>query len=316
MAVGTVYSAPDRAESRMTSQMAAQAAKAGVETLFWEKLAAAGQKAQAQGKGTQAAENNPGDTLPSEKDVFDYHKFFQDKINEIYTKVLNGDTEPTFQIGSLSLTEKEWNKFLEEFDAVQDAIREMMREEQEKKEAERLRKELLADTDAASLLAAHATSCVYPASVKGQEDTSYITWYTRDGIFCRSAGQTDGYEWSVLFEDEEQYDKVMELVGQFPSDWNLRFAAHENFWTDFLDGKLDTDSFVEFMKGTNRGVPDTMVTADGSVRFERDKVRWAKYLNKPGNQIYMREEFQRMVEAEIAANRRLKKGVDLPGGFI
>ena len=80
------------------------------------------------------------------KEAFDYHQFFQDKINEIYTKVKNGDTEPKFQIGALSLSQKEWNKFLEEYDEIQDIIREMMREEQEKREAERLQKEILEET--------------------------------------------------------------------------------------------------------------------------------------------------------------------------
>lgn len=63
-----------------------------------------------------------------------------------YTKVKNGDTEPKFQIGALSLSQKEWNKFLEEYDEIQDIIREMMREEQEKREAERLQKEILEET--------------------------------------------------------------------------------------------------------------------------------------------------------------------------
>ncbi|MDE7313704.1 MAG: hypothetical protein K2N87_19115 [Eubacterium sp.] len=297
MALGTVSSVPGSMGYPVPAQKAAQAGAFGVETLFWEKLGAVRKQAQAQKQEEEAS-----DTEAEEKAVFDYHEFFQDKINEIYVKVKSGDTEPSFQIGAISFTEKEWNKFLEEFDAIQDAIRELMREEQEKKEAERLKKELLAGAVESSLLVAESTSCVYPAENAGQEDTRYLTWYTKDGIFCRKMGQADGYEWSVTFDDDGQYDRVMELIGKFPSDWNLRFAAHKNFWTDFLEGRLDTEGFLEFMKGTNQGVPDYLVTVDGSLHVDREKMQWAKYLNKPGNEFYTAEEFQKKFKAEVAAN--------------
>jgi len=38
---------------------------------------------------------------------------------------------------------------------------------------------------------------------------------------------------------EEQYIKALGFIGQFPSDWNMRFAAHENFWNDFLNDEID-----------------------------------------------------------------------------
>ena len=80
---------------------------------------------------------------------------------------------------------------------------------------------------------------MYETADPDDDDIRYITWYTEEGIFCRKAGQAEGYEWAITFENTEQYDKVMEFIGQFPSDWNMRFAAHENFWNDFLNDEID-----------------------------------------------------------------------------
>lgn len=258
---------------------------------------------------TAAKSQDLSDTGNGEAAFFDYQEFFQNKINEIYEKIQNGDTEPSYQTGSRSFTEKEWNKFLEKFDSIQDTIRKFMREEHEKRAAEQLKKKQDAAADENSLLLAESTSCTYPSADKPAKDIRYMTWYTQEGIFCRNMEQSGGYEWSVIFDGSKQYDKVMEFISQFPSDWNMRFAAHENFWTDFLKGAVDTEQFMEFMKGTEKGVPDYFVTGeDGSVYFDRDKIQWAKYLNSFGNELYTGEEFQKKWEMEIAENAvKLKK---------
>ena len=125
------------------------------------------------------------------------------------------------------------------------------------------------------LLMADSTSCTYPADQPDKEDIRYITWYTEDGIFCRKAGQTEGYEWSISFENREQYEKVMSLIGQLPSDWNLRFAAHENFWRDFLDDKIDMDGFMDFYARHS-------ITDGDSVYVDTEKMKWAEYTNPFG----------------------------------
>lgn len=63
----------------------------------------------------------------------DYMQMIKEKKQEILDKVKNGDTEPSFQIGAQSFTVKEWNRFLEKFDDTEDAVKELMREEQEKR---------------------------------------------------------------------------------------------------------------------------------------------------------------------------------------
>ena len=100
--------------------------------------------------------------------------------------------------------------------------------------------------DVSTLLTTESTSCVYETADPDDDDIRYITWYTEEGIFCRKAGQTEGYEWSITFENKEQYDKVMEFIGQFPSDWNMRFAAHENFWNDFLNDESIPFDYEKF----------------------------------------------------------------------
>ena len=246
------------------------------------------------------------DTVDTEETV-DYAKILEEKINEIFTKIQNGDTEASYQIGSQSFTEKEWEEFLDKFDSVEEAIQELMKEEQARKEAEEARKEDVFTNDASTLLTTESTSCVYETADPDDDDIRYITWYTEEGIFCRKAGQTEGYEWSITYENKEQYDKVMEFIGQFPSDWNMRFAAHENFWNDFLNDEIDMDGFMEFINGTNKGVPDYSITVGDSMYIDKDKMQWAKYTNPLETRFYTAEEMHQMQMEIIAANEEKLK---------
>ena len=63
-------------------------------------------------------------------------QMLRDKIEEMYEKLQNGDVEQSFQIGAQSFTLKEWDRFLEKFDNIEDAIREMIEQELEKVENE------------------------------------------------------------------------------------------------------------------------------------------------------------------------------------
>lgn len=235
------------------------------------------------------------------KEHIDYQKILQEKISEISAKIRNGDTEQTYQIGGQAFSEKEWEELLEKFDSVQDAIGELMREEQEQREAERL-KENTVTQEESTMLVSESTMCSYPTNNPDDEIIQYITWYTEEGIFCRNAGQTDGYEWIVPFESKEQYDKVMGFIDKFPSDWNFRFAAHENFWKDYLNGTIDEKAFMDFMEGTDNGVPDYSLVRGDSVYVDKDKIKWAEYLNPLGGRFYTAEEFHKQQMEFIAAN--------------
>ena len=195
----------------------------------------------------------------------DNREFLQKKMKELLEKIQNGEDETSYKIGAQSFTEKEWDELLENFDSIEDMLRELMRERHEKQWEEKLEKERIkraeehaevTDEEADTMLFTESTSCTYPNADPTGEDIRYITWYTEEGIFCRKAGQTEGYEWAISFENKEQYVKVLEFIGRFPSDANFQFAAQENFWRKFLkdDSEIDIDDFMEFMEGTNKGM--------------------------------------------------------------
>lgn len=199
-----------------------------------------------------------------------------EKREEIYEKIKNNDTETSFQIGNQSFTIKEWDKLLEQFDSVQEEIREQMREEQAKRQKKTTTKVLeetttsvtskdstdiakaagvvcaetsqsvTEDTDEKSVmdsLVTESTTCTYPASGEEDSDEKFITWYTKEGIFCRKAGQTSGYFFRVTFDDPSQYEKVMNFLQQIPSDADMRFTANMIFWQKFLAGEIDEQGF-------------------------------------------------------------------------
>ena len=244
----------------------------------------------------------------------DYLVKFKQMINEMYEKVKNGETEPTFQIGGRAFTLEEWEEFLENFDSIEAAVRELMREAQEERKEEleeqkAVQTEILQEKfEQSSLLVAETTRCTYPSADEEKEDTMYITWYTQDGIFCRKAGQTQGYEWMIIFEDSTQYDNVMNFLEQFPKEANLRFAAHENFWQDFLSGELDIEGFMNFYATTNNGVPDYAVRVGDSMYIDREKAAYAKYMNSFDVHLYTAEEMWQMRLLAIEANIEAKNG--------
>lgn len=72
----------------------------------------------------------------------DYRATFLEKMEELKTKIENGETETTFQIGAQSFTLKEWDRFLKRFDSLEEKIQELTQERIEKqKEAQEAEKE-------------------------------------------------------------------------------------------------------------------------------------------------------------------------------
>lgn len=190
-----------------------------------------------------------------------YREQILDKMAEMARKVKDGTVEPTFQIGSMSYTMKEWDKLLEKFDAAEEALQaevEAQIEEAEKQAAkEALRGEM--DTEqAAALLTDEVTKCSYPTDDPKQKHW-FITAYGPDGISCKEA-YFDGSKWvnrdcwGLSYTEEGQYEKVMAFLKRFPADANLRFASQESFWKQFLAGGIDEDAFVEaFESGKDWG---------------------------------------------------------------
>ncbi|MCM1082343.1 MAG: hypothetical protein NC393_13060 [Clostridium sp.] len=227
------------------------------------------------------------DLSASNSSEADYMKKIQEKIEEIYQKLINGDTEVSYQIGGESMTEKEWDMLLAKFDAVQEDVRELAEEEQEKRvqDEQKLyaldeKDNVLYDNATATLksLISEISMCHYPDDAG--ERTLYITCYTEEGIFCRQQGQTDGFLWSIKYSERSQYEKVTNFLNNFNRGDNLRFASHENFWRDFLSDTLDTEEFMDFWDTTDNGIPDYTRAVGDSIFIDNNKIKFAKYMNR------------------------------------
>ncbi len=122
--------------------------------------------------------------------------------------------------------------------------------------SEQIRESVVSDME---FLTEEITKCSYKTS--GSEGKRwYITCYSQDGISCKEAYQENGKWvnrdlWSLPFTQAGQYEKVISFLERFEKDANLRFAAHEKFWRDFLAGKIDEDDFVASFKEEDYAAP-------------------------------------------------------------
>lgn len=246
-------------------------------------------------------------------------QMISDRIQEVYEKVKNNDTEPSFQIGSQSFTEKEWNRLLEQFDKVQEEIREQMKEEQAKRNKDittRVQERNVTSVmskdskniavaagvaapetvstvaDEKSVmdsLVAESTTFVYPSQSEENPDKQFITWYTEEGIFCREAGQTSGYFFHIPFGNSNQYEQVMEFLQKLPQDADLSFTVDEGFWKDFLAGKVEET----YSQNTTEGLQELQLEDDQFENIDKsdlDAVRaWRDYQMSIGNMVGFRE---------------------------
>ena len=206
--------------------------------------------------------------IPAKTETMDYLSMIQQRRQALFEKIIKGETETKYQIGNQAFTEKEWDRLLEEFDAAQEDVKELQEERLKKQEEKTLQEELLE----------RSVSCTYPGA-DPEEQKMYVTTCDLNGIRCV---RDEGCIWEIKFEGKEQYDKVCEFLERL--DWltNMRFAAHQNFWQDFLNDKIDLADFEDFLKGTNNGVPDYSKVAGDSMYIDREKMKYAPYMNPLG----------------------------------
>ena len=213
----------------------------------------------------------------------DYISQIHKKIEEMQEKIDNDEVNESFQIGGQTFTVEEWDEFLNKFDSIQDAMEALMKERHAKLEKQQLNNEIEKEEQiVGEMLTSESTRCIYPTDDVNGEDVLHITWYTEEGIFCRKAGQTEGYEWCIPFENKEQYNKVVEFIGQLPKDCDWRFASQEGFWKDFLDDEIDMGNFIDSIKNTNKAV---------------------------AGKEYSAEEIQEAIDREIQSNQHKKKSL-------
>ena len=294
-------------------------------TSFADRLGE-GQKAvdESAKAGEDAKDNKQDDAAESKS----YREQILEKMEEMAQNIKKGTIQPKFKIGAQEYTIKEWEKLLEKFDAAEEKLREeveaMIEEIRKQAEAEALRREaesgmhdpkettyvseITETQNVAALLTDEITKCSYPTDNPDQKHW-YITCYGQDGISCKEA-YFDGTRWvnkdlwSFSYTEKGQYEKVMAFLERFPQEANLRFAAHENFWKDFLAGEINEDEFVSFFETTKDGVPDYTYEKDGSTYIDREKVKYAKYMNDFGARFYTREEMELILRGIMHENRK------------
>lgn len=175
-----------------------------------------------------------------EKEDLSLMEQIKEKMQEIYDKLKNGDTETKFQIGNQEFSIREWDNFLEKFDSVQDAIRAALEEKIEKEKAERLEKELTGVSETEK--EPDDVDSILAQSVKTTEEGSsprtwYITCFTEEGIWCRkfTEGQEGEDLWRMEFTDPSQYQKVLNYLQSFAEGEEVPHAQEEDFWRSLLE---------------------------------------------------------------------------------
>lgn len=252
------------------------------------------------------ADSTVADTEETEKTYADLQQFIKEYMEQLLEKIKNGDTEASFQIGGRAYTVREWDKLLEEFDAVQDEIKKLIRE-QIAKRMERAKESAATGNASLNMITASTVQARFPLQETDENNNPkedvYLTAIDHDGIRCCRPG-SDEYEWELKFSSEAQYEQVSAFM-EWANDHmdNFLFSAHENFWQDFLDGNMDLDAFQQFLPGTNNGIPDYGITKGDSMYIDESKIQWAKYMNHPGARFYTAEEMAQMLAAEIAKNQ-------------
>lgn len=172
----------------------------------------------------------------------------------------------------------------------------------------------------AALLTDEVTKCSYPTDDPRSKHW-FVTCYGQDGISCKEAW-FDGTKWvnrdcwDLTYTEPGQREKVLAFIQRFPQDANLRFASHKEFWEDFLAGEIDEDDFVNFFETSTdeNGVPDYTYEKDGSTYIDREKAKYAKYMNDFGAHFYTAEEMDLLWRGIIHENRKgLQKISDYDG---
>jgi len=251
-----------------------------------------------------------------------------DYIEDTVEKFKNGENEKSIPIGSCSFTEKEWKAFLKKFDILEASLKQSAKEELErrlknKEYYEHLKKgEIFSSITknlfqniisknsaiisegtennitkeiADMLLTAQYSVSSFSSAETGKNDISYVICYTREGIFCRQAGQSTGFVWSIKFTADGQYDKVVEFLNKFNPDDNLKFASNKVFWNDFINDSVDESKFFQFFENIKNGVENS------------ENNQWSKYFIYQSENIYS---FNDTVKTQIdLAVEKIKRGV-------
>ncbi len=130
-----------------------------------------------------------------------------------------------------------------------------------------------------------------------------ITMYGQDGIRCKHYEEVDGKwveqgGWTVMLPKPGDYETIQDFLAMFDKDADLTFAAQEDFWHDFLDGRIDAEDFREYYDTTNNGYLDFQGTIErGESLRALVSHPYAQYFNNADfiRNVYTEEELRAML---------------------
>lgn len=246
----------------------------------------------------------------------DYHQMLLEHMDQLHEKIKNGETEQEFQIGGQSMTVKEWDKLLSRFDTAEEALREI-----EKEDAERVEESSDFIKDKTVVLTARYTtyksqgSYIDPNKPDTTVQTGYIgrVFYTSEGIVYHRSGYNskegtvkDTSEWVIKYDSDDDYERIMNFLDKIPEDDNLIFTTRQSFWEDFVSGKIDEDSFLEYYQTLDHGTANFIKTDEnGKTYLDKEMVNseYFQYFGLQQIKTVPYEDLQRGLEESAARDK-------------
>lgn len=110
--------------------------------------------------------------------------------------------------------------------------------------------------------------------------TWYITVFTPDGITCQACTPGEGNEllWQINYKNAGEYEKVRNFLKRFDQDEDLTFASNEKFWKDFLDDKINANTFYNFFEHSVNGSFDSGRSDGDSLYVDETKAAYSAYM--------------------------------------
>lgn len=145
--------------------------------------------------GGSDAKNSFG--VSGAEETKDYKKLLEEKRNELWTKIMNGETETTYQIGGQSFTEKEWERLLKRIDKEIETDEQEDVSDEEKTSLEPYAELIAEITDKEQFLGEQESKVEQRA-----EELKRI----KKGIYEMQA-MIDGQQMETMIEDQEKQDE-------------------------------------------------------------------------------------------------------------
>lgn len=204
------------------------------------------------------------------------HEKFAEHMQEMFDKLKRGETQPLYQIGAQSFTLEEWDRFLENFDEAQEAIRQALEEETGEAMTEPDSTSIMKESDEISLqaLASKSTICSHPSSwyqnLEQKEKAEAIKEDALESARAQEAiasSETEGSDRKA----EKQSEEVKFITWYTPEGIFCRKVGQTDgyFWTIPLENDAQYRKVLAYLEETKD---------IANPRFAADKSFWTNFL--------------------------------------